>query len=33
MEHILLRDLDIPDIGQFETYIKHGGYEGLKKAV
>lgn len=33
MTHILLRDLDIPDIWQFDTYVAHGGYEGLKKAV
>jgi NADH-quinone oxidoreductase subunit F len=31
--HILLRDLDIPDIKQIETYLKHGGYEGLRKAL
>ncbi len=33
MKHILLRDLDIPDIGQFETYVANGGYEGLRKAL
>lgn len=33
MTHILLRDLDIPDIKQIETYLKHGGYEGLRKAL
>jgi NADH-quinone oxidoreductase subunit F len=33
MPHILLRDLDIPDIGQFDVYVKNGGYEGLKKAL
>lgn len=33
MTHILLRDLDIPDIGQFDTYVANGGYEGLKKAI
>ncbi|MBN1201134.1 MAG: NADH-quinone oxidoreductase subunit NuoF [Anaerolineae bacterium] len=33
MEHILLRDLDIPDIWQFDTYLANGGYEGLKHAV
>lgn len=33
MEHILLRDLEIPDIGQFETYREHGGYEGLRIAI
>jgi NADH-quinone oxidoreductase subunit F len=33
MTHILLRDLDIPDIRRFETYIANGGYDGLRKAV
>jgi NADH-quinone oxidoreductase subunit F len=33
MTHILLRDLDIPDIWRFETYTANGGYDGLKKAV
>ena len=33
MTHILLRDLDIPDIWRFETYVANGGYDGLKKAV
>ncbi len=33
MAHILLRDLDIPDIWKFDVYVEHGGYEGLKKAV
>ncbi len=33
MAHILLRDLDIPDIGKFDVYTKNGGYEGLKKAL
>ena len=32
-QHILLRDLDIPDIGQFEVYTRHGGYEAFRKAV
>jgi len=32
-EHILLRDLDIPDIGQLDVYLKHGGYQALKKAI
>jgi NADH-quinone oxidoreductase subunit F len=31
--HILLRDLDIPDIKQIDTYLQHGGYEGLRKAL
>lgn len=33
MAHILLRDLDIPDIWQFDTYTANGGYEGLRKAL
>ncbi|MBN1678757.1 MAG: NADH-quinone oxidoreductase subunit NuoF [Anaerolineae bacterium] len=33
MIHILLRDLEIPDIWQFDTYTANGGYDGLKKAV
>lgn len=32
-EHILLRDLDIPDIGKYEVYRKNGGYQALTKAV
>ncbi|GAB4455152.1 MAG: NADH-quinone oxidoreductase subunit NuoF [Anaerolineae bacterium] len=33
MAHIILRDLDIPDIWKFDVYVENGGYEGLKKAV
>ncbi len=33
MAHILLRNRDIADIWQFETYVAHGGYEGLRKAI
>ena len=33
MAHILLRDLDIPDIRKFDVYIANGGYEGLRKAL
>lgn len=33
MENILLRDLDIPTIWQFDTYVANGGYDGLKKAI
>ena len=32
-EHIVLRDLDIPDIGNFDVYLKHGGYEALRAAI
>ena len=33
VQRILLRDLDIPDIGQLEVYIKHGGYGALRQAL
>src|SRR3954451_21270861 len=33
MAHILLRELDIPDIAKLDVYTKNGGYEGLKKAL
>ncbi|NJL96023.1 MAG: NADH-quinone oxidoreductase subunit NuoF [Anaerolineae bacterium] len=33
MEHILLRELDVPDIHQLAVYQQHGGYAGLKKAI
>lgn len=33
MPHILLRDLDIPDIAKFDVYVANGGYEGLRKAL
>ena len=32
-QRILLRDVDIPDIGQLDVYAKHGGYESLRKAL
>lgn len=31
-EHIVMRELDIPDIGDFNVYLKHGGYESLRLA-
>ncbi len=31
--HILLRHRDIPDIGEFDGYVKQGGFETYKKAV
>ena len=31
--HIILRELDIPDIGKFDVYTANGGYEGLRKAL
>lgn len=33
MAHILLRELDIPDIHDINVYLANGGYEGLKKAI
>ena len=33
MEHILLRDLDTPDILQLAVYEQHGGYSALRKAI
>lgn len=33
MAHILLRDLDIPDIHDLRVYLANGGYEGLRKAL
>jgi NADH-quinone oxidoreductase subunit F len=32
-QHILLRDLDIPDIGKLEVYVKYGGYGALRQAL
>ena len=32
-EHILLRDLDVPNIKDYAVYVEHGGYEALRKAV
>src|SRR5262245_53192349 len=33
MAYILLRDLDIPDIGNYDVYTSNGVWEGFKKAV
>jgi bidirectional [NiFe] hydrogenase diaphorase subunit len=33
MEHILLREQDIPDIKSYDVYVEHGGFEALRKAV
>ena len=33
MEHLILRDLDIPNIADINVYEKHGGYQALRKAV
>ncbi len=32
-EHIIMRELDIPDISDFQVYQKHGGYEALRIAL
>jgi NADH-quinone oxidoreductase subunit F len=32
-EHVVLRDLDIPNIADFDVYLQHGGYEALRVAV
>jgi len=32
-QHILLRELDIENIGEIDVYIDNGGYEGLRKAL
>jgi NADH-quinone oxidoreductase subunit F len=32
-EHIVLRNRDIEHIADFDTYLKHGGYEALRLAV
>jgi NADH-quinone oxidoreductase subunit F len=33
MEHIILRDLDVPNIADIDVYEKHGGYASLRKAI
>ncbi|NWG21542.1 MAG: NADH-quinone oxidoreductase subunit NuoF [Chloroflexi bacterium] len=32
-EHVVLRDLDIVNIADFDVYLQHGGYEALRSAV
>lgn len=32
-EHIVMRELDVPDIGDFDVYLKHGGYEAFRTAL
>ncbi len=32
-EHIVLRDIEIPDIADFEVYQQHGGYQALRMAL
>ncbi len=31
-EHVVLRDLDVPNIADFDVYMQHGGYEALQTA-
>src|SRR5512140_618279 len=33
MEHLILRDLDIPNLAAMDVYAKHSGYLALRKAV
>ncbi len=33
MSHLILQDLDIPDIDKVDVYEKHGGYQAFRKAV
>ncbi len=33
MAHILLRELDIPNIKDIDVYLAHEGYQGLRKAI
>ncbi len=33
MEHILLRELDVPDIHKFDVYSENGGWDGFKQAL
>jgi NADH-quinone oxidoreductase subunit F len=32
-EHFVLRHIDVPDIANFNVYLKHGGYEALRLAL
>ena len=32
-EHIVLRDLDIPNIADFDVYVQHGGWDAFRTAV
>jgi NADH-quinone oxidoreductase subunit F len=31
--HVLLRDVDVPDIREYDVYVANGGYEAWKKAL
>ncbi len=33
MDHLILRDLDIPTIAKIDVYEQHGGYQAFRKAV
>jgi NADH-quinone oxidoreductase subunit F len=32
-EHIVMRELDVPNIANFQVYLKHGGYEAYRMAL
>jgi NADH-quinone oxidoreductase subunit F len=32
-EYIIMRNLDVPDISNFQVYLKHGGYQSLRAAL
>lgn len=32
-EHVIMRELDIPNIANFEVYLKYGGYESMRLAL
>jgi NADH-quinone oxidoreductase subunit F len=32
-EYIIMRELEIPDINDFDVYLRHGGYDALRKTV
>ncbi|HEU5088469.1 MAG TPA: NADH-quinone oxidoreductase subunit F, partial [Roseiflexaceae bacterium] len=32
-EHVVLRDLDVENIADFDVYLANGGYEALRTAV
>ncbi|MFQ6058350.1 MAG: NADH-quinone oxidoreductase subunit NuoF [Anaerolineae bacterium] len=32
-KHIILRDLDVPDIARLDVYVAHGGYQALARAL
>ncbi|MBC8075324.1 MAG: NADH-quinone oxidoreductase subunit NuoF [Chloroflexales bacterium] len=32
-EHVVMRDMDVPNIADFDIYLKHEGYDGLRNAI